>query len=417
MKWRGVSILFVAAILSVALAVALDPLAASAGAPLAAASSSSSVQGGASERYAYMASYAASVSSFGDPSVPQGVRVKRSGPRALRLRWEPVEGAKGYVVYRWSERKLKWRRAKALPADATTWRDKGRKPDVTYRYAVAACFKGGGRAAGKKSYWVEARAYSRGASEVNPGRVDPGLGEVTLRVGDVRALAAAAAPSGYGERIGSRGCRAAGGRLRLDSSDRSVIPDWDLSATMRASRVGACEVRVLAPNGNLSAPVRVTVVGHEPPGEFSVPEDDERYRLMGPEVYDPELVEYLNARSGEIHALAEDLYGGWTDHSAWSVAPAAGGPLTFPGWMGGSERARVAALFEDGRFSDEFRLREVSFDTGPGGSYFTLHFYSAALDSADPWNGEYRVSGPAEACPGTPIAAGWWLEYPEAADF
>ena len=399
------------AALAVLLAASISSAPGAPGAHLAEASVTAgaarlSTQSYASGSSQWEASAKASVAAYGDASVPQGVRVRRSGSRGLKVSWRPVAGARGYAVYRWDEAASRWRRAKVLPAKARSWRDAGLKPDVTRRYAVAACKGEGGKRAGRMSYWVEARPYSKGAKRVNPGKVTvPQSLEMAIGGAEDLSRHAKVAPSSFGRKVGAKGCKAFSRGVRLVSSDPSIVPSRD-DGMLYAYRTGTCSVRAVAPNGNLSGPMTVTVRGHLPPGAFSEP--------GLPKVYDPELIDYLNARSEEIYGLAERLCEGWSVHYSWDVERSGDGALAFPPWMGEADRSDIAALFEDPRFDDTFRLTSLSLI----GVSLRLTFYSAIADSVYTLDDGYRVFSyygtenyptPGNA---SPLAYGWWLGHP-----
>lgn len=416
-----------AALLSAALVVSFAPAPASAGALVAAdVKAVAKSSGGWSNSYQQLSRFdgayielsrTASEGTWGDPRVPQRPHVKRSGAHGLRVSWEGVAGAKGYAVYRWVEkyegkyekgwpkkyrwRRGKWKRVKTLPAKSTSWRDKDVKVDKPYRYAVAACFGKGGKMVGRKSYWVEARAYSKGAKLVNPGKVHSGEGGYWVE------------PSRYGRKVGASGCRAEG------QPSRTVYTD--VSTGKPASHVApnrTCEVRRIAPNGNLSAPVLEsnTWVAHEPPGEFSAP--SLRDRGLSSEIYDPELIEYLNAHADAIYSLTERIAKEvWLSDGAkggWDAKRTANGSVSgMPSWMGGADRHDLAALFDDPLFDDGFYLESVEYD-----GRFTFRFYSEVVESVYPFEAGYRVFGPAPSSdePNGKLANGWWLAYPKDYD-
>ena len=224
---------------------------------------------------------------------PAWPKVLRSGAHALKLSWEPVEGARSYAVYRYDGDRARYVKVKATRK--TRWRDTGLQSDVTYRYKVAACAEPGGKRPGKRSYKVAARAYTKGAAKVNPSRPEPARLSYTAALamdsvphqlmGDVRVR-----PSRYGKRVGAKGCRAFSRDVRFRSSDPQTVRLTRVASgypqsywRVRAQRTGACRVWAVAANGVRSRPVEVTVVDATRPARFT-----------DPGFYDPEVVRWLN---------------------------------------------------------------------------------------------------------------------------
>jgi len=329
---------------------------------------------------------------------PAWPHVKHSGWHGLKLSWKAVEGADGYVVYRWSKAKRKYvRRAWAKKA---SWRDTGLKADGKHTYKVAAYRKtaGGKKRVGKKSYKVAAVTYSKGAKVVNPGRPKAKRRSVEAILGEWDYVSANLQKSSYGKKVGGRKSRPFSDELRVVSSAGSIVScvgdEW------RAVGAGSCRLWLVAANGARSKPVRMSVVHNPKPARFS-----------DPGLYDPEIVEFLNANNSELYGLTERLYAGWGERADWTVScPRGGVPEGFPKWMGAADRRSLSALFERGSIDSSVALASVSFRTSGDGvvgkAHYVLSFYSAVKESVTPWNPYYAVVGPAYPGKGK-LADGW----------
>ena len=112
--------------------------------------------------------------------------------------------------------------------------------------------------------------------------------------------------------------------------------------------------------------------------------------------------------------MTERLYAGWCEHGGWAVGPSSSGIAGFPDWMSDRDRADLAALFEDERFSDEFRLTSFGYYDG----HYDLVFYSAIVDSALKFDRGYHVftgydDGSTLGANVPSLAYGWWLSLPD----
>lgn len=87
----------------------------------------------------------------GDLQRPDGLAAESVSSSSIRIRWNPVEGAETYSVYRSDNRVGEYRYAGS--ADEPEFRDQGLFPEHTYYYRVEAC---GGNAVSDRSPFAEA---------------------------------------------------------------------------------------------------------------------------------------------------------------------------------------------------------------------------------------------------------------------
>lgn len=431
-KLRGVACALMAAVLAVSLA----PMPAQAAEGLT-AGSVKHTQMTKEQGDAWNYSKGAPASRFGDASIPRP-RADCVGPNSIKVSWKKVRGAKSYVVYRNTyeagsmKKSFKWKKVGVVSAKGTSWTDDAVKEYPCMGrlgcYAVAACKGKNGERPGKRSYWVEALAFSDGASEVNVGKLTPKKKKsLKVAIGGNLVVKAKAKASSYGKEHGSKkGLGTHDFVMRLVSSDESVITSSNASlwnAKGRAVGKGTCTVRAVAPNGVMSAPVRVRVTGHERPGEFKLSKNGLS------ELRNPELIDHLNENRDLIYEVTEKLYaegkrkrdeatakGIWP--ASWAVRKQADGSLAFPSWMKSKMRKKVATLFSHESFNESFYLREIVYCHSTGGiktGHFSFNYYSAehAEKDKDTWNpcDCYRVIGSLKKAPVGcyRLANGWWL--------
>ena len=403
------------------------------------AASIKQAQGTKDQSDAWFYSKGASVKRYHDPSIPRP-RADCVGPHSIKVSWKKVRGAKSYVVYRntyeagSSRKSFKWKRVKVVSAKELSWTDDAVKefPCMGRRgcYAVAACRAPNGKKPGKRSYWVEALAFSDNASEVNVGKVSAKKKSLKVAIGGNLAVKAKTKPSAYGKKHGNKkGFGTHDFMMRLISSDESVIASsngevWN--ATGRAVGKGTCTVRAIAPNGVMSVPVRVKVAGHERPGEFTLSKEGRA------ELRNPELLEHLNENRDLIYEVTEALYvdgeqkrdkataaGIWP--AKWAIRKGSDGTLKYPAWMGQEMRQKILKLFSHRVFNESFYLREIVYCRGDGGvkdGHFSFNYYSAEhaekdkdeKDKDDLFSCDcYRVIGSVKRGSEYRLAKGWWL--------
>lgn len=370
------------------------------------------------------ASLTASVATFGDASVPQGVRAERASKHSIKVSWKKASHAKSYAVYRWTDGKYghdgKWKRIAVVASKSTSWCDKKLKANTSYRYAVAACKGKKGKKPGAKSYWVETCTYGKGAKYVDAGKVVVEEKSLDVKIGAVDHVASKLLPSAKGKKVGRKGCKVMSGQIRLVSTSNTVVPSLD--GQLQASRTGSCAIRVLAPNGVLSAPIKVKVMKHDHPGEFKAPTGGNL------QIADPELLPFLNANADKIHSLTNSLFEGcfesWHTNVAWMIERNPDGSITwlmpksaneqdvFPNWMKESDRQIMSDLFHDDRFNNSFYLTriELIYDT-IGDAYFAFSFHSDAFATANNVpSPQFEICGPGGfVTNGESIANNWCI--------
>lgn len=197
--------------------------------------------------------------------VPQGVCVTRKSDKALRLRWNTVKGASGYVISRKERGNKKYKKVKTVAGGKKrTWTDKRVKTGKTYTYVVKA-FK---KEKGKKNYsknstWVCAKADKRGDRIVNAGKVKLKK-NLTLGLRMTAKCGAKLSPKKYKK---GKGKKVISPKIRYRSSDSRIATVDNKGMVTAGIDTGSCYIYAMAHNG-ITAKMKVMVVDYAKPAGF-----------------------------------------------------------------------------------------------------------------------------------------------------
>lgn len=114
------------------------------------------------------------ISSHADskPDTPTGIRVWRHSNTKLRLKWNRVKKADGYLIYKYDKVKKKYKKYKTITNNKTiVFIDQvGSRTSAKYRVSAFKS-EGNKKLTSTKSYAVRARTYKQGDKKVNAGKV------------------------------------------------------------------------------------------------------------------------------------------------------------------------------------------------------------------------------------------------------
>jgi ribosomal protein L9 len=110
----------------------------------------------------------ADTASSTKPEAPQSPIVKRINSTTLKLSWKKVEGADGYLIYRYNSGSKTYKREARVTGNKSSWIDKDLKTNRTYAYKLRA-FKqvGDKELLSSYTYGVSARTHSNKAKKTN----------------------------------------------------------------------------------------------------------------------------------------------------------------------------------------------------------------------------------------------------------
>lgn len=198
-------------------------------------------------------------------SEPENVRVTRKSDTSLKISWRPVEGAKGYAIYRYNSSKKKYQKIKQIKKSKTTvWINKNLKTNKVYRYKVAAYkVQRGKKIYSRKSYWVSAKTYKKDAKKINAGKVNL-ASSVKLNVGSSVTSEFYVFPSKSGV---NKKKAAITKSLRWYSSNKEIATVSEQGTIKAGTRTGSCKIYGVTHNGTRKQ-IKVTVANYGNPKQF-----------------------------------------------------------------------------------------------------------------------------------------------------
>lgn len=181
-----------------------------------------------------------------------GLKAAKTGIKAITLKWKPVKGAAGYVIYRANPGSKKYKKIKTLKnGKKAQWANKKLKTSKTYKYKISVLKTiNGKKQIGAKSYWVSAFTGTKTAKKANVKSIKVSPSSVSLTLNQKKTLKV---------KLGT-----AGGKKPISSSKRWSSSNKRIAVVNQKGRVtarqeGICYIYCKAHNGK-TAKVKVKVV-------------------------------------------------------------------------------------------------------------------------------------------------------------
>ena len=199
---------------------------------------------------------------------PTGLNSRRVSMTSVKLWWKKVDGAGGYVVYRYDKASKKYKALKTIKSAKTTKLiDKGLNKNKVYKYRVKS-YK---IVKGKKSYsdfssLVISKTWSSGVKAVNVGSVKTTPKSLTLGLCMKKAVNAKVIPTRSSK---ANGKTAVNKTIRWKSSDRTIAKVNKNGLVTAQTKPGKCYIYAIAHNG-VKKRITVKVKDYAKPAKFNL---------------------------------------------------------------------------------------------------------------------------------------------------
>ena len=207
---------------------------------------------------------------------PQKVTVARHSNTELRLKWSKVDGADGYIIYKYNKVEKAYKKHKTIDnKKAILFIDKiGERKSANYK--VSAYQKvGKKKLAGTQSYSVQARTYRQGDKKVNAGQIKAKIkgrpyyekAMTDSSYYETIKLSATMKPSKYSKTTDKK---ALNEKIRWYSSSPNIAAVNKDGLVKAKAKKGKCYVYAVAHNGNRSNKIAINVKNYAKPPKNSL---------------------------------------------------------------------------------------------------------------------------------------------------
>lgn len=187
---------------------------------------------------------------------------------AIKLKWDKVDGASGYRIYRYIKKENKYKKIKTINSkNKTKWVDRNLKVHKIYRYKVSSFNKRKkGREFSKKSYSVSARTYGKRGRVVNADSMD-----VELSVGNDIGICSVGKINTliFGDtKVDRLNTKVVSKKIVWSSSDESIAKVDQNGNIVTFEKTGVCTILMRMHNGKTKR-YKLKVVNYANPDAFT----------------------------------------------------------------------------------------------------------------------------------------------------
>lgn len=187
---------------------------------------------------------------------------------AIKLKWDKVDGASGYRIYRYSKKENKYKKIKTINGkNKTKWIDKKLKVHKIYKYKIASFSKRKtGKKISKKSYSISVRTYGRRGRVVNADSMD-----VELSVGNDIGICSVGKINTviFGDtKVDRLNTKVVSKKIVWSSSDESIARVDQNGNIITFEKTGVCTIFMRMHNGKTKS-YKLKVVNYANPNAFS----------------------------------------------------------------------------------------------------------------------------------------------------
>ena len=207
---------------------------------------------------------------------PQKVKVVRHSNTELRLKWSKVDGADGYIIYKYNKVEKAYKKHKTIDnKKAILFVDKvGERKSAKYKVSAYQRV-GKKKLAGEQSLAVQARTYRQGDKKVNAGQIKAKIkgrpyyekATTDLAYYETIKLSATMKPSKYSKTTDTK---ALNEKLRWYSSNPNIATVNKEGLVKAKAKAGKCYVYAVAHNGNRSNRIAINVKNYAKPPKNSL---------------------------------------------------------------------------------------------------------------------------------------------------
>lgn len=197
-------------------------------------------------------------------SKPTHIKASKKSSTSIRLSWSKVTDSNGYIIYRKSPGKKKYKKIKTISKSSKTkWTNKKLKKNKTYRYKIKAYKKVNGKKRYSKfSYSVSCKTYTKKSKSSNVKKVSvyyknryTGTNAYKKVSPDVKTKKKGKAPISK--------------KIRWYSSDKSIATVDKKGGIKTKDKQGKCSIYAIAHNG-VKTKLNITTKDYANPSSFSV---------------------------------------------------------------------------------------------------------------------------------------------------
>ncbi len=194
---------------------------------------------------------------------PLNLHVIKHSSTALKITWNPVEGAGGYEIYRCRSGSRKFKKVKTIKTPKkTSWINKKLKTNKIYKYQIKAYANiNGKRKRSRSAYTISAKTYTKKSKTVNVNRVETDTYLFEIDMGKSEKFYARAITTKKKKKVISK-------KVRWYSKNKDIATITKDGKLTAGNKAGVCYVYAKAHNGKNSKKFPVYVLDPSTPKSF-----------------------------------------------------------------------------------------------------------------------------------------------------